>query len=112
MIKSLINRRIHDNSANRALLNELPASMFWDVDRDDLSVIDDSNLIISKVLNRSYPKPWAIDILEKIYPVEYIKNVALDSSQIMGNDTIEKIASRYGLSPDSFKKYIDLEQFA
>lgn len=104
--------RILNNKQSRLLLNELPASMFWDVDRQHLSITKDAKFIISRVLNWSIGDQEPFDIIEKMYPVELIRKAAVASSSLYGNESIRDVANRYNLDPRSFKHYICSQEVA
>lgn len=81
-------------------------SIFWDVDMDRLSVKKDRKFIIERVLSRNMHDLQNLINLESLYSRDQIKEVALGSREIIGNDSIHFIAKRYRLNPKAFPKYI------
>lgn len=80
--------------------------MFWDVDMEKLSIKDDKFFIIDRVLSGNMENAIYLDRLERIYSIRDIKNVAISSRSIRGNEAIRFIAKRYGMNPKSFRQYI------
>ena len=67
-----------------------PKHIFWDVNPDKLHIDKDKDLIINRVLS------WGMDDslfdkLEKLYSKKIIKNIAIHSSEIKGNETKERL---------------------
>jgi hypothetical protein len=89
-----------------SLSDLFPYEMFWDVEIDNLSLEKDSRFIIQRVLSRSMNNSEYFEKLEKLYSNKRIKSIAIQSPEIIGNEDIEFIASRYHLNPERFKKYI------
>ena len=81
-------------------------AMFWDVHVDKLSIKKDKEFIIDRVLAGSMLNPRYLENLEKLYPVDLIKRVAIESNSIRGNEIIRFIANRYGMAPESFRLFI------
>lgn len=76
---------------------------------EDLSINRDKDFIIQRVLSRHMNKIENLENLEnleKLYSKNSIKLYAKNSSEIFGNENIEFVASRYGLNPRGFKKYL------
>lgn len=90
------------------ILDFFPQRMFWEYHAEDLSIEEDKELIIERVLNRSLSIELLknLRILDSLYKREQIIEVALGSSEIYGNETIEIIATYYGLNPREFYQYI------
>ena len=95
-----------DNSLGHGLSDIFPREMFWDIDMDNLSLEKDSDFIIQRVLSRSMHNSEYLGKLEKLSSIKKIREIALQSSEIRGNEDIEFIAERYQLRPEQFKKYI------
>ena len=110
----LIVNNISDKNrlVSKKLSHLFPAVMFWDVDMDMLSLNRDKDFIIPRVLGRFMDNDKYLDNLEAIYPIDEIKNFAINSNEIFGNEIIERLAKRYHLNPFDFKKYIDFSQYA
>jgi len=83
-----------------------PKVKFWDVRMENISIIEDSDFIIQRILNRFMHNLETLNTLEMLYPLRLIRQIAMDSSQIFGNELIEYLADRYLLDPKDFKKYI------
>ena len=81
-------------------------AMFWDVHMDRLSIKKDKEFIIDRVLARNMLNPKYLENLEKLYSVDLIKRVAIESNSIRGNEIIRFIANRYGMAPESFRLFI------
>lgn len=81
-------------------------AIFWDVKMDDLSIKRDKDFIIQRVLSRHMNK------IENLYSKNIIKSFVKNSSEIFGNENIEFVASRYGLNPRGFKKYLPNIKYA
>lgn len=81
-------------------------AIFWDVKMDDLSFKRDKDFIIQRVLSRHMNK------IENLYSKNIIKSFSKNSSEIFGNENIEFVASRYGLNPRGFKKYLPNIKYA
>lgn len=95
-----------NKSLGHNLSDIFPREMFWDMNMDDLSLEKDSDFIIQRVLSRSMHNSEYLVKLEKLYSNSEISAIALQSSEIRGNEDIEFIAERYQLKPEQFKKYI------
>ena len=93
---------------DRKLNSIFPKSMFWDVKMEELSIKHDEEFIIERVLGTPKCDEKHFDNLEKLYSVPKIKHFALKSEAIVGNETIEFVAKRYGLNPKEFKSWVDL----
>jgi len=100
-------------SVGPKLSDLFPVAIFWDVDANELSVEEDKDFIVPRVLSRHMNKVEYLENLELLYPKELIKYYALNSPDILGNENIDFVAKRYGLNPLQFKKYIpNLNQYA
>jgi hypothetical protein len=110
LISKILNSR---KSVNYNLSDLFSRAIFWDVNIEKLSPNKDKDLIIQRVLSRHMNRLENLENLEKLYSKSVIKSFAKNSSEINGNENIEFIASRYGLQPRAFKKYIpNLKQYA
>lgn len=87
------------------VLDVFRAGYFWDADLNELSWNDDM-YIIEKVLSGSLNLERDLPLLEKHYSKSKIIYIAINSTQIYGNEDIEFIASRYKIKPNSFQKYL------
>ena len=82
-------------------------AFWWDVDHTKLDWRYDSYFIVSRILNRTISDSAKIfSKLEKIYPIPYIKIVALDSVEIRGNEKIEELGKRYWIKKSKFRNWI------
>lgn len=106
---SLFNISNRFKSENYNLSDLYSCAIFWDVKMDDLSIKRDRDFIIQRILSRHMNK---IENLEKLYSKKIIKSYAKNSSEIFGNENIEFVASRYGLNPMGFKKYLPNIKYA
>ena len=61
-------------------LSDFSPVLFWDVDRKALDVIQSKKLIIERVLEYGLMEDWKL--LQKVYGLEEIKNVALNMRSI------------------------------
>lgn len=84
-----------------------PKHVFWDVELDNFSLKnwEDRSFIIQRVLKMSYLQDDLLVKLENLFPIEEIKYYAKGSKEIMGNERIEKLSSRYNLKPSDFPHY-------
>lgn len=104
MLQAIYRKLVPDKQP--ALESLFTKDVFWDVPMDRLSIKKDKVFIIERVLARSILNPEQLEKLEKLYPVDLIKRVAIESNSIRGNDTIRFISGRYGLAPESFRLFI------
>ncbi|MBS9775736.1 MAG: hypothetical protein KGV57_01430 [Fusobacterium sp.] len=80
---------------------------FWDCAKDKIDLFDDAEFVIERVFSQSLNKQREID-LEKvieIYPIDLIRQVAKNSTQIFGNKRIEQISERIGIRPEEINTY-------
>lgn len=84
---------------------EYPGSLFWDADVSKLNFAKDYEYIISRVLNRFANNLSWLEVIEKVYPLEMIKEICLNSKQIYAQEDILLLANRYGLNVEDFQKY-------
>ncbi len=94
------------NIKNKELVDLFPKAIFWDVALEKLSIKDDKDFIIQRVLSWHMDNEERLENLEKLYAIEDIKHYALKSNEIFGNEAIEFLAKRYNLEPSQFQKYI------
>lgn len=112
-MSDLIKKVFGKKSIAPSLSDLFPRGLFWDVDVSNLSIDQDQDFIIQRVLSRHMNKVEYLLDLERLYPKELIKFYALSSPDIFGNDNIDFVAKHYGLNPLDFKKYIpNLSQYA
>lgn len=88
------------------ILDYYPKGLFWDVHADRLHWKDDAWYIVDRVLSRSEAYPENLDKLESIYPLKGIKQVALESASIFGQEYITELSKRYNLDKTKFKNWI------
>ncbi len=80
---------------------------FWDCAKDKIDLVNDAEFVIERVLSQSINKQRAIDLekIIEIYPIELIKKVVKNSTQIFGNERIEQISERIGIKPEEINTY-------
>jgi len=111
-MNSLFNISNRFKSGKYNLSDLYSRAIFWDVKMEDLSINRDKDFIIQRVLARNMNKIENLENLEKLYSKNIIKSYAKNSSEIFGNENIEFVASRYGLNPRGFKKYLPNIKYA
>lgn len=81
---------------------------FWDCVVEEIDLKDDAEFIIERILARSFDEDREDNInkLLSIYAIEKIRTVAKNSTQIFGNNKIEKFSKIIGISPTEVKTYI------
>ena len=77
-------------------------SYFWDCELGDIRLKSHLFLIIERVLSQSLELEKDLAQLEDIYPISKIKEIALSSTQIFGNERINFISKKYNLNSLNF----------
>ncbi|MGP2571262.1 DUF6922 domain-containing protein [Ornithobacterium rhinotracheale] len=85
---------------------------FWDCKKDQIDLEEDYDLVIERVLSHSmsYNRMENFQKLKEIYPLELIQEIAVNSTQIFGNEIIEDIAKFFDLNPKDFYRYIQYDE--
>ncbi|WP_057939103.1 DUF6922 domain-containing protein [Algoriphagus resistens] len=91
---------------NRVSLSDyFPKEIFWDVNLDELDYKEDSDFVISRVLDwGNFKNSWYN--LKKLYPNDMIRYYCLNQSQIFGNENIEFLGNLFNINPELFPRYI------
>ena len=75
----------------------LPKHLFWDVDVNTLSIENDKDLIIPRMLLATTENTFVqdIEILEELYPPKEIYTVLKNTKERISNQICIKVAQRY-----------------
>ncbi len=81
---------------------------FWDCIKEEIDLKDDADFVVERVLSRSLndDRVENLNKLIKYYPIEFIREVSKNSTQIFGNERIEEISKIIGIKPEEIKTYI------
>jgi len=80
--------------------------LFWDVDVNELSFIDDIEYIIGRVISRFSLHDGALDMIDKVYPKEWIVEMCLSPyNEIYSNEMIKILGERYNIPLKKFIRY-------
>ncbi len=76
----------------------LPKEAFWDLDINSLSIIDDMELIIPRVLMATNKDNFSesIKLLERFYTRNEIYMVSRNTKERISNEVCKMISKRYG----------------
>ena len=80
-------------------------SYFWDCEPNAIRLKTHSILIIERVLSQSLELEKDLIKLDKFYSKDKIKEVALSSTQIFGNERIILISKKYNLNSLHFNNF-------
>lgn len=87
-------------------INLFNEAFFWDCVKEEINTKEDENFIIERVLSQSLNRDVDFIRLKEFFSIDKIVNVALNSSQIFGNERIEDIAIYFNIHPNEIQNYI------
>ena len=91
-----------DKSNKNDVLANFSPSLFWDVDRKALDLAQSKKLIIERVLEYGLMQDWKL--LQKIYGLEEIKNVAV-KLRALDEVTLSFLCHLFDLKKSNFRCY-------
>ncbi len=90
---------------NNLAINHFRKSYFWDCELNTIKINSHIVLIIDRVLSQSLELEKDLIKLDKFYSKDKIKEVALSSTQIFGNERIILISKKYNLNSLHFNNF-------
>lgn len=81
---------------------------FWDCQKEKIDLENDAEFVVERVLAYSLNEYETINLekLITIYSIDFVREVAKNSTQIFGNERIELISKRIGVDPTEMNRYI------